>query len=106
MSVKETCEKCNKDFLIIDQEIKIYEEKDFPLPKECPSCRQKARMARRNERVLYAYECDKCGQKIVVAFNPEGEQEVYCKKCYQEFMQNNDCILGYSEGYKAQQGDV
>lgn len=103
MAKKRTCVKCNKDFMVIDQEIKIYQEKDYPLPTECPSCRQKARMARRNERELYAYKCDNCSKDIVVAFNPEGDQDVYCKKCYQDYMENNDCILGYSEGYKKTQ---
>lgn len=104
MSEKRECTKCNKEFMIIDQEIEFYKDKDYPLPTECPSCRQEWRVSQRNERELYGYKCDNCSKDIVVAFNPEGEQKVFCKKCYQEYMENNDCILGYSEGFKAQQG--
>lgn len=106
MAEKRKCKSCAKEFVVTDQEISFYKEKDYPLPKDCPSCRQKARAKRRNERELYSYKCDNCGVSIVVAFNPEGEQKIYCKKCYQEFMENNDCILGYSDAYKKEHGET
>lgn len=104
MAKKRNCAKCQKEFIIIDQEINFYKDKDYPLPKNCPSCRQKNRMARRNERELYGYECDNCSKQIVVAFDPSGDQQIFCKKCYQEYMESNDCIIGHSEGYKTSNG--
>lgn len=104
MASKVKCEKCGNEFLIINKEIEFYKEKDFPLPKKCPTCRLERRMALRNKKELYGYNCDNCKKDIVVAFEPTDEQKVYCKECYQKYMQENDNILGYSEGAKAQAG--
>lgn len=101
MSQQRKCEKCGADFLIIKQEYDFYQEKDWPLPTECPKCRRERRQSWRHERELYGYQCDNCGKDIVVAFNPPEDMTIYCKPCYQKYMQENDCILGYSEGYKA-----
>lgn len=103
MAIQAKCEKCGKDYLIINKEIDFYKEKDFPLPKKCPTCRLERRVSLRNKKELFGYNCDKCGKDIVIAFEPPEGQEVYCKACHQEYMQNHDCILGYSEGAKSQQ---
>lgn len=100
MAIKTQCEKCNSEFLIINKEIDFYKEKDFPLPKQCPKCRLERRIALRNKKELFGYNCDKCGKDIVIAFDPPTDQEVYCKECFQAFLQANDCIVGYSEGAK------
>lgn len=97
MSLKRKCSNCKEDFLIIEQEEAFYREKDFPLPTECPKCRFKRRMLTRHEREFYAYNCDKCKKDILVAFKPPKGQQIYCKECFQKYMQENDCILGYSE---------
>jgi CxxC-x17-CxxC domain-containing protein len=106
MSVKKNCTKCNEEFLVIDQEEAFYKEKGFPFPEMCPKHRREARLSRRHERELYGYNCDKCSKDIVVAFNPPEQMTIYCKTCYQQYMEGNDCILGYSEGFKAQAGGV
>lgn len=103
MATQAKCKKCGNNFMIIDQEIAFYKEKDLPLPENCPKCRQDRRLALRNKREMFGYKCDKCGKDIVIAFDPPDDQEVYCKQCYEKFMQANDNILGYSEGAKAQQ---
>jgi len=103
MATQAKCKKCGNDFLIIDQEIAFYKEKDFPLPEECPKCRRERRISWRHEREFYGYNCDKCGKDIVVAFNPPKDQDIYCKECYQKYMQGHDCILGYSEAAQKEQ---
>lgn len=101
MSQKRNCRKCGEEYLVIDKELEFYKEKDFPLPDLCPKHRREERASRRHERELYGYVCDKCGKDIVVAFNPPQDWTIYCKKCYQEYYNENDCILGYSEKAKA-----
>jgi CxxC-x17-CxxC domain-containing protein len=94
------CTKCSDEFKIIDQELAFYKEKDLPLPDMCPRCRRERRVSDRHERELYGYVCDKCKKDIVVAFKPPKDFTIYCKECYQKYMGENDCILGYSDGYK------
>jgi len=102
MAQQAKCEKCGNEYLIINKEIDFYKEKDFPLPKKCPKCRLERRIALRNKKELFGYNCDKCKKDIIIAFDPPTDQEVYCKECFQAYMQQNDCILGYSEGAKAE----
>ena len=101
MAIQAKCEKCGKDFLIINKEVEFYKEKDFPLPKLCPEHRLERRISLRNKKELLGYNCDSCGKDIIIAFDPVEGQQVYCKECYQKYMQEHDCILGYSEGAKA-----
>jgi CxxC-x17-CxxC domain-containing protein len=107
MSLQKKCIKCNEDFKIIDQEIAFYKDKDFPLPDMCPKHRRERRVSDRHERELYGYKCDNCNKDIVVAFNPPEDMTIFCKVCYQKYYNENDCILGYSEGAKAaEQGEA
>jgi CxxC-x17-CxxC domain-containing protein len=101
MALKVKCKECGNEFLIINKEIEFYKEKDFPLPELCPEHRLARRNAMRNKKELLGYNCDKCGNDIVIAFDPIDGQQVYCKTCFQAYMQENDCILGYSDGAKA-----
>ena len=101
MALKAKCKECGNEFLIINKEIDFYKEKDFPLPELCPEHRLARRNSMRNKKELLGYNCDKCGKDIVIAFDPIDGQQVYCKTCFQAYMQENDCILGYSDGAKA-----
>lgn len=102
MAIKTNCDKCGNEFLIINKEVEFYKEKDFPLPKKCPSCRLERRLSLRNKKELVGYNCDKCGKDIIISFDPVEGQEIYCKECFQKYMQENDCILGYSDAAKAE----
>lgn len=102
MAQQAKCKKCGKDFLIINKEIDFYKEKDFPLPELCPEHRLERRNNLRNKKELLGYNCDNCGKDIIIAFEPVDGQQVFCKTCFQKYMQENDCILGYSDGAKAQ----
>ena len=83
-SLKEKCQTCDKDFLIIEQEQVFYKKKDLPHPKNCPDCRQKRRLSLRNERKLYKRTCDKCKKEIISTYSPESKYIVYCQECFWE----------------------
>lgn len=86
--LKETlqCEQCHKNFKIIEQELKIYRENKFAVPRKCWLCRHRYRRAMKNPRVIHQRECAKCGSKIVTTYAPERPEPVYCEKCYLEFV--------------------
>ena len=65
-NLTQTCPKCSKQFLVIEQEQKFLNDKNLPLPVHCPSCRQQRRlMLRGNDRTLYKAKCSKCGKGII-----------------------------------------
>jgi CxxC-x17-CxxC domain-containing protein len=98
LALKSNCKTCGNEFLIINKEIEFYKEKDLPTPVLCPNCRLERRISMRNKKELLGYNCDKCGKDIIIAFDPPEGQQVYCKTCFQQYMQQNDCILGQSPG--------
>ncbi len=104
MAIQSKCKKCSNDFLIITKEEEYYKEKDLPLPKLCPECRYERRISLRNKKKLIGYNCDSCGNDIITAVEPEEGLQIFCKTCYQKFLQENDCILGYSDAAKAEMG--
>lgn len=102
MATQSKCTKCSNDFLVITKEEEFYREKDLPLPTLCPNCRLERRMNLRDKKELLGYNCDKCGKDIITAVEPEEGLEIYCKQCYQAFMQEHDCILGTSDAAKSE----
>ncbi len=104
MAIQSKCEKCGEAFLIITKEEEYYKEKDLALPKMCPECRYERRMSLRNRKKLMGYNCDNCKKDIITAIEPQEGLQIFCKECHEKWMQEHDCILGYSDAYKAQQG--
>lgn len=51
--MKRTCIQCGAEFEIQEKEAAFYESKDFELPKRCKECRQKNKMAQRQQRNNY-----------------------------------------------------
>lgn len=80
------CQRCFKDFLIIDQEQRFYLKKNLLHPTECPDCRQKARLSLRNERCLYKRTCDRCKEMIISTYAVDSDYVVYCQKCFWEHL--------------------
>lgn len=78
------CIDCQKDFKVIPQEKKFYDDKKLPLPDQCPACRHKLRMALRNERQLYKRTCNKCHQSMLSTYPENAPYTVYCQKCFWE----------------------
>lgn len=77
------CEKCKKNYKIIEQEAKFYKKQSLEVPKLCPDCRHCARIAQRNPHRLHNRHCDKCETKIQTTYSPDRPEIIYCEKCYQ-----------------------
>ncbi len=73
---------CGKNYKIISQELTFYKKLQIPIPKKCPSCRHKARMAKRNPLKLWQRNCMKCNAPIQTNYAPEKSETIYCEKCY------------------------
>lgn len=93
-AINQTCTKCGKQFLIIDQEQQFLKQKELPLPTMCPSCRQLRRLSLRGGRQLFKTKCQKCGKEIVVSYDPQkAKQAIYCKEDYEKYFMENDPII-------------
>lgn len=93
-NIKQICTKCNKNFLIIDQEQEFLKQKGLSLPTNCPTCRQLRRLLLRGGRQLFKTKCQKCNKEIVVSFDPQKvQQSIYCKEDYEKFFMENDPII-------------
>ncbi len=76
------CEKTNRPYKIIPQELRLYGEMGIPLPRKCFDQRHKERMALRNPRTLWSRECMKCKKAIQTTYAPDRPEIVYCEACY------------------------
>lgn len=76
------CTQCSKNYKIIPKELEFYRDKNLPIPRKCPDCRHKDRMAMRNPRKLWKRKCAKCSSPIQTSFAPDRPQTVYCEACY------------------------
>ncbi len=93
-NITQTCTKCQKQFLIIDQEQKFLQDKGLAFPTMCPSCRQERRLMLRGGRQLFKTKCQKCGKEIVVSYDPSKvTQMILCKQDYDAYFQENDPII-------------
>lgn len=76
------CIQCSKTFRIDDRDLEFYKKINVPEPTHCPDCRQQRRMAWRNERKLYARQCDLCKKSIIAMYSPDKPFTVYCPDCW------------------------
>ncbi|MBU0668312.1 hypothetical protein KJ835_04290 [Patescibacteria group bacterium] len=89
--MQKTCARCTQQFEITDEDLSFYDKvspivagKKLPIPPPtlCPVCRQRRRLAFRNERSLYLRKCDLCAKEIVSSFSPDKPYTVYCPPCW------------------------
>ncbi len=93
-NITQTCAHCSKPFLIIEMEQQFLQNKNLPLPKNCPTCRQLRRLSLRGERQLYKTKCQKCGKEIIVSYEPaKATNMILCKEDYQQWFSENDAII-------------
>jgi hypothetical protein len=90
-----TCTKCQKQFLVIDQEQQFLSQKGLPLPSNCPTCRQRRRLILRgSERALYKTKCQKCGKDIIVSYDPSKvNNAILCKQDYDAWLNEHDTTI-------------
>ncbi len=76
------CEKTNRPFKIIAQELEFYRKHNIPIPHLHPDQRHKERIMLRNPRRLFNRKCMKCDKQIQTSYAPEKPEIVYCEECY------------------------
>lgn len=79
-----TCESCMGNYRLVKHELKFYRDLGIPIPMECPSCRQRARLARRPKKELIDSACAQCGDRIVTTLDPDRFSKIYCRGCYEK----------------------
>lgn len=76
------CEKCGKNYKIVEQEFKFYKKFNLPIPNNCFNCRHQERMSQRNSRRLWQRKCSKCNADIQTPYSPDRPEKIYCEQCY------------------------
>jgi len=80
---KRVCNKCQKNFVLDQDDFSFYEKMKVPAPNICPDCRFKMRAMWRNEMSLYSgRKCDLCKKDILTMYNPKLPYIVYCYECF------------------------
>jgi hypothetical protein len=78
------CENCGKNYQIINKELQFLKRFNFPIPRHCPLCRDRARIKQLNPMETHDRTCDKCKIAIKTSYAPSRPEIVYCEKCYQQ----------------------
>ncbi|MFH0818982.1 MAG: hypothetical protein V1898_03240 [Patescibacteria group bacterium] len=78
------CNKCRKNFKIIDQEKNFYHDMKIKDPNMCWNCRLEDRLSRKNPRKLCDRQCVKCGRDIKTSYTSDRTEIVYCEQCFQK----------------------
>jgi len=80
------CEKCNKNYKIIEAELSFYKKMGIPLPHLDFECRHECRMSKRNGMKLYKRSCMKegCDNEFETTYSKERPDIIYCESCYQQ----------------------
>ncbi|EKD76711.1 MAG: hypothetical protein ACD_43C00014G0002 [uncultured bacterium] len=76
------CGQCSHSYKLEDVDLEFYQRLNVPEPKLCPDCRFQRRIVWRNERSLYARQCDMCKKNIISLYNPKSPYTVYCYDCW------------------------
>jgi len=88
----QSCSSCNKNYKIIDQEKKYYQENNIFTPNKCPDCRHLERIKFRDSRSLWRRQCmctqpdhghsGRCLKEFETTYSPERKELIYCEDCY------------------------
>ena len=76
------CQQCKQSFEVTESDKQIYSQLNIPEPTICPDCRNKRRMAWRNEKSLYKRKCDLCHRDIISIYSADKIFPVYCTECF------------------------
>lgn len=71
------CQNCKRNFTIEEEDFNFYEKMKAPAPNYCSACREKRRLAFRNERTLYRRTCSKSGKSIISIYPENTPFPVY-----------------------------
>jgi hypothetical protein len=85
------CKHCQASFTVTQEDLDFYKKVSpkfgsyvgaIPTPSICSDCRQRRRVAFRNERNLYARECDASKKSIISMYSPDKPHKVYDHKIW------------------------
>ncbi len=76
------CDRCRKNYRIFPQELRLYRQRNLPLPRQCFDCRLRSKRQLRNPRRLWERPCMKCSKKMQSTYAPDRPEIVYCEECY------------------------
>ncbi len=77
------CDDCGRNYQIISMELEFYHKMNIPIPRQCPLCRDRARIKLLNPIKIYNRTCAKCNKPIETSYAPDRPEIVYCETCYQ-----------------------
>lgn len=78
-AITHTCRQCQQPFVIGDDDQKMLDMFQAPLPTLCPEHRAQRRLAFRNERQFYRSKCAATGKEIISLYAPDSGYIVYDK---------------------------
>lgn len=78
------CDNCGKNYQIIPMELQFLRRFSLPIPRQCPLCRDRARVKQLNPMAIYERICAKCNEAIETSYAPDRPEIVYCESCYQQ----------------------
>ena len=78
------CEDCGKNYQITPFELQFLRRFSLPIPRQCPLCRDRARIRRLNPMQIYDRTCAKCEKPIKTSYAPNRSEIVYCEECYRQ----------------------
>ena len=76
------CSRSGRPFRFVQPEVEFYLKNALPLPSLHPDERHRQRMDRRNPRVSWRRECDKCNGAFPSTYPPAATEQIYCQECY------------------------
>lgn len=94
-----TCKDCYSTFSLDQHDLEFYKvaspiinNQIYPisLPTQCPNCRERRRLAWRNDRSLYKRNCSLCNKSIISCYSKNYAAPVYCSSCWHSDNWNPD----------------
>lgn len=77
-----SCERCEKNYRLIKQELDFYRKMKLALPRECCDCRRDRRFLLRNPRTLWDAQCSACSAPMQTSFPKDKRGSILCEQCY------------------------
>ncbi len=71
------CKQCTSLFEITEDDRKVYHQLGLPDPNLCPDCRNRRRMAWRNDRVFYRDKSDLSGKSMISLYAPGRSYKIF-----------------------------
>ena len=80
------CNRCNRNYKIIERELQFYKNNGIPVPRLCFFCRNADLYKKRRPTRLWYRACmrEGCTSEFETSYAPERPEIIYCEKCYQQ----------------------